>query len=147
MLRKINKALFLDKIPTIVCMLACTASVFMGFAIGYVFFGSGDYYLAYAETPGQYYAETPNAVLPSDINITAIEEPEPTPEANEATQEYLYVVTTMDGYIVVHHPGGIVEMTSTQVGALAPEELEQLALGIRVYTDEALVRILQDYGS
>ncbi|MCL2571438.1 MAG: hypothetical protein FWE11_03465 [Defluviitaleaceae bacterium] len=145
MLRKINKALFLDKIPTIVCMLACTASVFMGFAIGYVFFGSGDYYLAYAETPNQY--NGPDTVIHSDISIPIIEEPESTPEADEATQEYLYVVSTMDGYLVVHHPGGAVEMTSTQVGALAPEELEQLVVGIRVYTDEALARILQDYGS
>jgi len=154
MFKKIKKMLLLEKIPTIVCLLACTASVLMGFAVGYIFFGPGEYALAYGDTPSPYQAESPYlAGMPAEI-YEPCDEPvfnyAETVEEQDAPS-YLYVVTTLDGYIVVYHAteygGGIKEMTSTAVGALAPEELERLAVGIRIYTEEALARILQDYGS
>jgi len=64
-----------------------------------------------------------------------------------------FIVTTSDGYIVVFYAsnegkgGQIMETTSTHVGTLPPEEQDRLAHGIRVDTYEALLRLLEDYGS
>ena len=77
-------------------------------------------------------------------DIVAVQEP---------SHKYL-VTASDDGYIVVYnvYPGDkqggtIREVTTTTIDALAPEEQALLLGGIRVYTEEALVRILEDYGS
>jgi len=153
MREKINKFLLVEKIPAIVCMLACTASILMGFAIGYVFFGPGEY-LAYADTSDPYQAEVP-CVASFYVETPIPPTPTPVPYNDEPHQEdavaYMYRVSVSDGYIVVYHQDGnggwYKEVTSTTVGALAPEELEQLAKGIHIYSEEGLARVLQDYGS
>ena len=150
MYKKINRFLLLEKVPAIVCMLACTVSVLMGFTIGYIFFAPGGY-TAYADASGPYYAEVP---CMAELYVEAPVQTAPPIQNHSETYEeeapaYMYVVTILDGYIVVYHSGdgGLKEVTNTAVGALAPEELEYLAKGVRVYSDEALARILQDYGS
>jgi len=71
---------------------------------------------------------------------------------NENEHMHGFIVTSHDGFIVVYYAGGkseglLRETTSTPVNALPPEDRERLAQGIRVYTEEALVRLLEDYGS
>ena len=61
-----------------------------------------------------------------------------------------FIVSSKDGYIVVYYAGEIPEIkeiTFTPINALPVEEQERLAEGIYIYTEEALVRILEDYGS
>ena len=149
---EIRKALFSEKIPTIMCLIACTASIFMGFAAGYVIFASEEDYFVYADTGSPYQADS-NITTDTPTIYDLLDEPlvfdRQVP--HDATPTYLYVVTVLDGYIVVYHApgfgGGIKELTSTPIGALEQEELERLIAGVRVYSDEALVRVLQDYGS
>jgi len=149
---KFKKVLLSDKIPGILCAFACIISVAAGFGLGYVYFERvhepSTVYAA--EAIYSYQADNPFvASIPLDMYEPAIAEYHHPPE--EETVSHLYVVTTLDGYIVVYHSmengGGILELTSTSVCMLAPEELELLNAGIRIYTDEALARILQDYGS
>jgi len=154
-MERISKFLLSEKIPTIVCATACMVSVLVGFVMGHIFFGAGGNTLAYADTSAVYQSDTPYFAavqpqaydLPTQYYAPAYNQPAP----DEELPAHLYVVTTLDGYLVVYHAdkhgGGIKEMTSTFVGALTPEELERLAAGIRIYSDEALARILQDYGS
>ena len=141
-----------EKIPTAICLAACTASVLMGFAVGYVFMGYHDQLNVYAETTDQYYteitepvtagsyAEQPHSVIADYDHPLVIDE-----------DAHLYVVTALDGYIVIYHAyaygGSLKEITSTPVGILAQEELDRLAQGIKIYSEEALAMILQDYGS
>jgi len=64
-----------------------------------------------------------------------------------------YVVTSANGYIVVHYASyegkasHLRTITNIPTCPLALEELERLQLGIHVYTEEELFRILEDYGS
>jgi len=66
--------------------------------------------------------------------------------------DHKYVVTARDGFIVVlyagHNKSGTVHtITNTPITALPQEEQERLANGINVYSEEALFRILEDFGS
>jgi len=148
---KIKNVLLSEKIPGAVCALACMFSVFFGFGMGYVVFGMGEPAVAYASEADLYQAGMPHmAVMPELYELQTTENMYPPPN-EEQMMTHLYVVTTLDGYIVIYHAtengGEIKELTSTSVCALAPEELERLNAGILIYTDEALARILQDYGS
>ena len=154
MYKKIKDALILEKVPGIVCAIACLASVFMGFVLGYVVLDTGETLLAYEDTAAVYQAVTPHLAAVPEYNYQP--EQSPTAEYNvplvdNQTDSYLYVVTILGGYIAIYHAekygGGLKEITSTAVGALAPEELERLSIGIKIYSDEALAMILQDYGS
>jgi hypothetical protein len=62
---------------------------------------------------------------------------------------HAYILTARDGYIVVLHAHDRTEkeITPTPVNIFPPEEQERLAQGIYVYTEEALFRLLEDYGS
>ena len=152
MLKRIYQTLFSEKIPTIICLLACTASVFMGFAIGYILFTSGENTLVYADTGPPFQAESTYQTTSPEIHDEIL------PDAiyhrqvpHEETPSYLYVVSVLDGYVVVYHApgfgGGIKELTNTPISTLGLEELDQLTAGIKIYSDEALARILQDFGS
>ena len=143
MQRKLGKFLLTERIPTIVCMLACVASVFIGFIVGYIIFGAGDLTVVYAEAPPAYEARG------AHIAYVAAEEEADAPQEEEHEPEHLYVVSALNGYIVVYHANGeeVKEFTSTPVGTLSSDELKRLIYGIRIYSDEALARILQDYGS
>ena len=152
---KISHFLISERIPTIVCASACMASILVGFIMGYIFFGADGNYPAYADTATVYQAGAPYLPVsyydsfepPAQQSAPPYNHPGPDDDAST----HLFVVTTLDGYLVVYHAdeygGGLKEMTNTHVGALAPEELERLTIGIRIYSDEELVRILQDYGS
>ena len=150
-----TRMLIVEKIPGIVCVVACMASVLMGFGVGFIVFGI-DETMAYADTATVYQAGAPyHDVIYYDVDRYGEYEPlEITrlPYAfNEALDNHLYLVTISDGYIVVYNSesngGGVKMSTNTYVGALSTEDQERLLYGIRVYTDEELVRILQNYGS
>ena len=152
MFDKIKKTLFLEKIPMIVCMMACVTSIFFGFTLGYVFLGQGESLVVYADTAHN----PPESIHLAEINSEPHNRENP-PQAYSSpmpvthNDSYLYLVTALDGYIVVYYAmengGGLKEVTSTAIGALALEEQERLKAGIRIYSDEALALILQDYGS
>jgi len=229
---KLNQMMLLEKIPTLVCILACFASVLMGFAVSYAIFGTSAYPTIYADaaSPGEdseayqagfgagvgasgagagdagvdgtsgtdvigadagsantggthssgtgsstgganmdgadidgsdaigsfYFVCEYTGVARADSGMVGGQALPPGANSTRATTDgsnaqYMYVVTVIDGYIVVFHSevygGGLKERTSTAVGALHPEELARLTSGIKVYSDEALARILQDYGS
>jgi len=158
MLEKMQKALIKERIPVVLCAAACLASVFMGFVLGYAFFDSGPS-LVYGDTAAVYQSGIPPLVITSpEINAYDLElptqssaQPYNEPAAGSQAASHLYVVTVLGGYIAIYHAeesgGGLKEVTSTAVGNLAPEELELLQAGIKIYSDEALVLILQDYGS
>ena len=67
---------------------------------------------------------------------------------------YLYIVTTNNGHVAIYYAttdgkgeGELREITSISVSGLPPEERERLSTGIPVLTEEALIRILEAYGS
>ena len=71
---------------------------------------------------------------------------------SEAPEEARYVVGMANGFVAVFYAvpkGGetLKELTATPTIALPLEEQRRLLEGIMVYTDEQLVKILQDYGS
>ena len=154
MLGKIKKNLISEKIPAIVCMTACMASVLMGFVLGYAFFGMGEPVLVYGDAAENRQYAPHMAALSPEVYELPMQNPgrviSPSALDNGATG-HLYVVTVMDGYIAVYHSeergGGLKEVTSTAIDALPAEEQERLMAGIHVYSDEELAWILQDYGS
>ena len=132
----------------------CFISAIVGMGLGYFIFGSmlGKNTEVNAEeyTPFSKYIpdEEPEIVLAySDISIMPAEITPPAPEPS-----HLFVVTSRDGYITVYHAaidgtGEIKEVTSIKTNALPLIEQQRLAQGINIYTEEALIRILEDYGS
>ena len=146
-----TKMLIAEKIPGIFCAVACMASVLIGFGVGYMVFGPIDEALAYADTKtvhqaGAPYYEAVNYMEYMQQEILC------SPYAyDEALDIHLYVVKILDGYITVyyseHNGGGIKVFTNIHAGALSREDQDSLIQGIRVYSEEELVRILQDYGS
>jgi len=156
MLYKVKNALISERIPGIVCAMACITSVILGFTIGHIVSGSGENLLAYDDAAAVYQPGTPYlAAMPEFDDLPMIGQA-PTPEYDNPVMDspvaaHLYVVTILGEYIAIYHAeeygGGLKEVTSTSVGALAPEEIERLATGIKIYSDEALAMILQDYGS
>jgi len=149
MINKLKHMLLTERVPAAICLLSCTASVFMGFIVGYILFATHDHSLVYAESPTVYHTEAPNIVIAHTENPPPLKH-QPPVTINEP-DGHLYVVSTLNGYIVVYHAehagGEIKELTSTAVESLSQDELEMLAQGIRIYSEEALARILQDYGS
>ncbi|MCL2360938.1 MAG: BofC C-terminal domain-containing protein [Defluviitaleaceae bacterium] len=147
MAKKFKHLMLAERIPTLVCLAACTVSVLMGFVVGYIFLGQHENAYIYAEAAEPYRADITHPVTAD----TYIEQPvEEIPSIIEE-ETHLYVVTALDGYIVIFHAasygGGLKEITSTPVGILDSDEQERLAEGIKIYSEEALTRILQDYGS
>ena len=64
-------------------------------------------------------------------------------------QNQNFIVASKDDFIVVYCADTleIIETTFTHVTALPHEEQERLANGIYILGEEALMRILEDYGS
>ena len=146
-----------EKIPGVVCTVACLASVLMGFVFGYLFVSSAEQTLAYTDDDAAivYRAEfTPVGYGYHDYSYNnqdceqAAIDPYNRPGS---TDDYLYVITTLDGFIVVYHAssngGTISVLTDIVVEVLAPEDQERLAHGIRIYSEEELALFLQDFGS
>jgi len=154
MLGKIKNALFIEKIPAIVCAIACLTSVFLGFVLGYIFFVPGELTLAYEDTAAVYKAGYPYvAAIHPELSDPPVQSKTPAYDQPiiDNQPSHLYIVTIIGGYIAIYHAeengGGLKEVTSTSVGTLAPEELALLTTGIKIYSEEALARILQDYSS
>jgi len=154
MRENIKKVLIAEKIPVIVCAAACLTSVFLGFVFGFIFWGQVEPLLVYGETSAVYQPSTPHLATVPEGNYQPAKTPVPAPEnaaADSRAASHLYVVTVLGGYIAIFHAdengGGLKEITGTAVGALSAEELEQLTEGIKIYSEEALSLILQDYGS
>ena len=158
MLNKFKNAMIIEKIPGAVCAMACVASVLMGFAIGYLVFETGEPVLAYADAPLEPYAVSYSAVLTPGFppgfasGLPSLEDfirDYNQPRAPEA--DYLFLVTVLDGYIVVYYSeekgGELKEITNTSIYSFSLEEQKQLKYGIKIYSEEGLARILQDYGS
>ena len=59
-----------------------------------------------------------------------------------------FIVTTHDGMLVIYNAAeSTTEFTNIATNALPEADRERLASGISVYSEEALMRILEDYGS
>ncbi|MCL2200111.1 MAG: BofC C-terminal domain-containing protein [Defluviitaleaceae bacterium] len=118
---------------------ACTFSSVLGLMLGYFIFGPIG---VSARTGEQPVVEEIPYIHYAEPYVKAEEQPEPSEE-----ESYKFVVTSKDGVIVVYQGDRLKETTQTYVNALPIEEQERLAQGIPIYTEEALVRILEDYGS
>jgi len=130
----------------------CTISALIGIGLGYMAFGSirasamvdneiftNDYVAEYLDVG----VELEDIVYSESVQAEPVEE-----------YAHRYLVTASDGYIVIYNlmmdeksGGQVREVTTTTIDSLAPEEQALLLGGIRIYTEEALVRILEDYGS
>jgi hypothetical protein len=123
----------------------CTVSALLGISLGYFVFGpmgvsarTDEYVLAEKFSGKQAYVNY-------DYKVSHIEAEQNTPEFAHG-----FIVTSRDGVVVVYHAGEppeIMEVTIIPVNAFPQEEQERLSEGIRIYTEEALFRILEDYGS
>ena len=122
----------------------CIVAAIAGVALGYFVFGPIGVYAGIATTTGESHIVLPR----EDTSSAYCRETEET--AKEPEPDHDFILTVDDGYIIVLHAGDereIKETIYTAADALPQEELERLASGIRIYTEEALIRILEDYGS
>jgi len=69
------------------------------------------------------------------------------PEANSAAPKY--VLGASEGFVAVfyYNRPDIKELTRTPTSSLTTDEFNRLSEGVYIYTEEQLVRILQDYDS
>lgn len=134
-----------------VLLALCVLSALLGISLGYLVFGPIQ---ASAMAGRESLRDSDEILYDAELASFSFHIDEmyhtSTPEFSEEGHRYL--VTAQDGYIVVYDliSGGKIqspEVTSTTIDSLDPEEQARLLGGIRVYTDEALVRILEDYGS
>ncbi|MCL1883663.1 MAG: BofC C-terminal domain-containing protein [Defluviitaleaceae bacterium] len=119
----------------------CVASALAGIALGYFVFGP----IGVSARDG-----IAAAAYESDAGFIELAEAEPETVISDSEPAHNFIVTSRDGYIAVYYAGEeteLRELTFTPVNALPPEEQERLAQGIHIYTEEALTRILEDYGS
>ena len=72
-----------------------------------------------------------------------------TPPALSVEATPIYVLGTDHGFVAVFNGSDrtLMERTTRPESALSPEERARLASGIHIYTEEQLVKALQDYGS
>ncbi|MCL2500202.1 MAG: hypothetical protein FWE90_07680 [Defluviitaleaceae bacterium] len=123
---------------------SCVLSVMLGIGFGYLLFGG-------ASVNASIYtgSVTQDAVPVASGTIHEITAA--VSDDEETLPVHRYVVTVVDGYVTVfyadHAGGDIKEATTTPVNVLPAADIERLQEGIRVYTEEALSRLLQDYGS
>jgi len=137
----------MEKNWQIFALTACLASIMLGILFGY--FISGRHLMVVLDAaPDVEYEATAEAAY---INVPAVIGAPPYPIYAENTPTHLYVVTIVDGFVAVfyaaHSGGALKEITTSAVSTLPAHDLELLNAGIFIYDDEALARILQDYGS
>ena len=121
----------------------CLGSVLLGVGLGYLVFG-GARVSATIYTGAVGFSEEQvgskdgvGEVLPGLLY-----------ELGDEAAGYLYLVTVMDGFVAVMYAcGEVKEVTTIPTNTLPAADMAFLEQGIRIYTDEALARILQDYGS
>ncbi|MCL2188032.1 MAG: hypothetical protein FWC16_03155 [Defluviitaleaceae bacterium] len=127
---------------------ACMLSILLGVAFGYVMFGG-------ATVRASIYAGTRAHGTVPVVSGTVYEVVAAAEEAEEvlliSEETHRYVVTMLDGYIAVfyaeHEGGGLMELTTTPADVLPYTDRARLQEGIRIYCEESLARLLQDYGS
>jgi len=130
---------------------ACVLSIVLGVAFGYLIFGGATVnasIYAGSQVQGEPFTVPLISGKASEVMDIAQETAGFLPSDNEA---HRYIVTVLDGYITVfyadHIGGGVKEKTTSPADVLPSTDIQRLQEGIRIYTEEALARILQDYGS
>ncbi|MCL2204782.1 MAG: hypothetical protein FWB88_12680 [Defluviitaleaceae bacterium] len=123
---------------------SCILSVVLGVGFGYLLFGGATVNARiYTDTPVQAAVPAVSGKINEVVSYLA--------ESEALLPAHRYVVTVVDGYIAVFYAegagGGLLEITTTPYHSLPTADREKLQRGIPVYTEEALGRILQDYGS
>ena len=135
--------------PIIYTLLVAVLSAMSGVAAGYnIASGNKETSLEPSRLPFHYIDSYPSHTLEiypdhqSQYDIT-IDSPNPR-----------YILRTDHGFVTVFYihngqdqPLSIKERTRTPASALSPEERKRLSDGIYIYTEEQLLRLLQDYGS
>lgn len=86
-----------------------------------------------------------------DHEATSAEAENP-PRESVAAAGHRYVLSLFDGYVAVFSASGeaatdVMEVTGTPASALSPDERRRLTTGIKIFSEDQLARILQDYGS
>lgn len=134
----------------------CLISAMLGIALGYLVFGPIQASaMANRETAFEYVEQAEFTVSATEeTNYIATNITEATEMAEITEPLHKYLVTALDGFIVVYNMAmedklGDTgrEVTTTSINALDQKEQNRLLDGIRIYSEEALVRILEDYGS
>ena len=106
----------------------------------------------YALGSSQEVNASPSQVLGADPqNIVHLSAPTPQaifPERQKQVQMPKYILGTSDGFVAVFNSDDTIkEVTGTPTLSLSVNEQQQLNKGINVYTEEQLLRLLQDYDS
>ncbi|MCL2364039.1 MAG: hypothetical protein FWC71_05190 [Defluviitaleaceae bacterium] len=131
----------------IFALAACLVSITFGIVFGY-FISIRQLVVAHEAAPDIEYEAAVDAIY---INTPTIMDANHTPVYEEAAPTHRYVVTVVDGFVAVfyaaHSGGALKEVTTSTVNTLPVYDLALLEAGIFIYDDEALARILQDYGS
>jgi len=144
-------------------------SALLGIGIGYLVFGPLHATAIVSEQPQSVYYQSDNTMLAglmydeSHTLYCSLEQSyghyycmtEVETGIRIGTEEtHSFIVTSYEGYVAILHfeqngklEWQLHEITTTPVSGLSREEQERLIVGIPVYTQEELTRILQDYGS
>jgi len=137
----------LEKNWHIFALVACLASILLGTLFGYSI-SIRNLVIAHESTPDVEYHAVIEAAY---INIPTMIDATPSPVYADTTPTHRYVVTVVDGFVAVfyaaHSGGALKEITTYAVNTFPSYDLERLEAGIFIYSEEALARILQDYGS
>ena len=123
----------------------CVLSAAAGLTFGYFVIGP----IGVSAQERAYYAGYPEPAVPAYNYDFPDPYDDALPIADDDAPVHNFLVTSRDGLIIVYHAdeSHVKEITSIPVNALPEAEQARLAEGIRIYTEEALFRILEDYGS
>ena len=121
-------------IPIATAVISAIAGLIIGYAVG-------NTQEVAASPPEPYVYQLSHAAVTSPAAIA------PSPEEDSALP--IYVLGASDGFVAVFYYDrpGIKEVTRTPTSSLTEKEFNRLSEGVNIYTEEQLVRILQDYDS
>ena len=130
-------------------MVAAVAGLSFGYFIigplGVSALGSENHVQADASFPA--YVNYDSPTVPRYPHADAPAAPIETAEESQHNA-HTFVVTSHDGMVVIYNAAeSTTEFTNIPANALPEADQERLANGINVYSEEALMRILEDYGS
>jgi len=144
---------FITKSDYLFVVAISIVAIILGVLIGYFIFGPINTYGALANYEHENYVdqqEIQQEIQPVYVRDYTIEETDYSPTI---LPPYRYVVTSQNGYIIILHaaPEGkasqVKNVTNIPTTPLPLEEQERLENGINIYDEDALVRILEDFGS
>ena len=125
-------------------VLAAVFSAGGGGVIGYAIGTGQEVSAESADMPAHYLASTSPPALSPPIIV-------PFDDEDDRLGRPRYRIGTDHGFVAVFYVAddylALKERTRTPESALSSEERERLADGVYIYTEEQLVRALQDYGS